>query len=220
MLACVSLLSDGVAVVVLAALLDPSTHHRAPLTHTSHHRQTLVHLSRFRVSPILTDSRFRRPSTCVSCISFVGVSLLSAGVKVAGLWISPEWGSPDGFMEILESIPTHPPTSLSGTAVPNATKRRYHIYRVQVEGPGNVQAAMLGRRQAEVPDRVPAAVPSQVPAEGPVRVQVAVPCKVQSKGPDRVQVEVPGRGQCIQAPDMTVRELSPNRPSEDQMQTS
>ena len=29
-----------------------------------------------------------------------------------------------------------------------------------------------------------------------------------------VQAEVPGRGQGIQAPDMTVRELPPNRPSD------
>ena len=41
----------------------PSTHHRAPLTHASHHRPTLVHLSRFRVSPIITHSRFRRYSS-------------------------------------------------------------------------------------------------------------------------------------------------------------
>ena len=62
-LAGVSLLSADVTVVVLAALLDPSTHRRAPLTHASHHRPTLVHLSRFRVSPILTHSRFRRYSS-------------------------------------------------------------------------------------------------------------------------------------------------------------
>ena len=59
----VSLLSADLAVVVLAALLDPSTHHRAPLTHASDHRPTLVHLSRFRVSPILTQSCFRRSSS-------------------------------------------------------------------------------------------------------------------------------------------------------------
>jgi hypothetical protein len=35
----------------------------APLTHASHHRPTLVHLSRFRVSPILTNSRFRHFSS-------------------------------------------------------------------------------------------------------------------------------------------------------------
>ena len=84
----VCLLSADVVVVVLAALLDPSTHHRAPLTHASHHRPTLVHLSRFRVSPILTHSRFRRFSTFVSgvsCVSLVGVSLLSADVAVVVL---------------------------------------------------------------------------------------------------------------------------------------
>ena len=82
----VSLLSADVAVAVLAALLDPSTHHRAPLTHASHHRLTLVHLSRFRLSPILTHSHFRRFSMCVSAVlgvSLVGVSLLSADVAVA-----------------------------------------------------------------------------------------------------------------------------------------
>jgi hypothetical protein len=47
----------------LMALLDPSTHFRPPLTHTSHHRPALIDLSRFRVSPILTHSRFRRLST-------------------------------------------------------------------------------------------------------------------------------------------------------------
>ena len=70
----------------LAALLDPSTHFRPPLTHTSHHRPALVDLSRFRVSPILTHSRFMRFSTCVSAVSgvsLVGVSLLSADVAVA-----------------------------------------------------------------------------------------------------------------------------------------
>ena len=51
--------------VTLTALLDPSTQRRAPLIHTSHHRPALdlVDLSRFRVSPILTHSRFRRLST-------------------------------------------------------------------------------------------------------------------------------------------------------------
>jgi hypothetical protein len=70
----------------LVALLDPSTHFLPPLTHTSHHRQALVDLSRFKVSPILTHSRFRRFSTCVSCVSgvpLVGVPLLSADVAVA-----------------------------------------------------------------------------------------------------------------------------------------
>ena len=63
----------------LAALLDLSTHHRAPLTHASHHRPTLVHLSRFRFSPILTHSRFRRFSKCDSAVpgvSLVCISLL------------------------------------------------------------------------------------------------------------------------------------------------
>jgi hypothetical protein len=70
----------------LVALLDPSTHFRQPLTHTSHHRPALVDLSRLRVSPILTHSRFRLSSTCVSAVSgvpSVGVSLLSADVAVA-----------------------------------------------------------------------------------------------------------------------------------------
>ena len=70
---------------VLTALLDPITHFRPPLTHTSHRRPALVELSRFRVSPILTHSRFRRYSMCVSaviCVSLVGVSLLSADVAV------------------------------------------------------------------------------------------------------------------------------------------
>ena len=69
----------------LTALLDPSTHFRPPLTHTSHHRPALVDLSRFIVSPVLTHSRFRRFSTCVSAVSgvsLVGVSLLSADVAV------------------------------------------------------------------------------------------------------------------------------------------
>jgi hypothetical protein len=68
------------------ALLDPSTHFRPPLTHTSHHRPAFVYLSRFRVSPILTHSRFRRSSTCISAVSdvsLVGVFLLSADVAVA-----------------------------------------------------------------------------------------------------------------------------------------
>jgi hypothetical protein len=70
----------------LTALLDPSTHFRPPLTHTSHHPTVLVDLSRFRVSPILTHSRLRRSSTCVSAVlgvSLVGVSLLSTDVAVA-----------------------------------------------------------------------------------------------------------------------------------------
>jgi hypothetical protein len=67
----------------LTVLLDPSTHFRPPLTHTSHHRPALVDLSRFIVSPILTHSRFRRSSMCVSAVSgvsLVGISLLSADV--------------------------------------------------------------------------------------------------------------------------------------------
>jgi hypothetical protein len=63
----------------VAVLLDPNTHCQAPLIHASHHRRTLVHLSRFRVSPILTTSRFRRFCTFVSSIvsvSLVGISLL------------------------------------------------------------------------------------------------------------------------------------------------
>jgi hypothetical protein len=47
---------------------------------------TLVDLSRLIVSLILTHSRFRRFSTCVSAVSgvsLVGVSLLSADVAVA-----------------------------------------------------------------------------------------------------------------------------------------
>jgi hypothetical protein len=64
----------------LVALLDPSTHCRPPLTHISHHRPALVELSRFRVSLILTHSRFRRFSMCVSGVTLVGVSLLSADV--------------------------------------------------------------------------------------------------------------------------------------------
>jgi hypothetical protein len=82
----VPLLSTDVAVTVLAALLDPSTHHRAPLTHASHYRPTLVHLNRFRVSPILAHSRFRRSSTCISAVSGVSlvcVSLLSADAAFA-----------------------------------------------------------------------------------------------------------------------------------------
>jgi hypothetical protein len=70
----------------LTALLDPSTHFRPPLTHTSHHRPALVDPSRFRASPILTHSRLRRFSTCISAVSdvsLVGVSLLSANVAVA-----------------------------------------------------------------------------------------------------------------------------------------
>ena len=70
---------------VLTALLDSSTHFRPPLTHTSHHRPALVDFSRFRVSPILTHSHFRRFSTCVSVVSgvsLVGVTLLSADVAV------------------------------------------------------------------------------------------------------------------------------------------
>jgi hypothetical protein len=35
----------------------------SPLTHASHHRPTLVHLSCFRISPILTHSRFRHSSS-------------------------------------------------------------------------------------------------------------------------------------------------------------
>jgi hypothetical protein len=71
----------------LAALLDPSTHRRAPLTHASHYRPTLVHLSHFRVSPILIHSRFMRFSICVAAVSsvslvHVGVSLSSADVAV------------------------------------------------------------------------------------------------------------------------------------------
>jgi hypothetical protein len=69
----------------LTALLDPSTHFRPPLTHTSHHRPALVDLSRFIVSPILTHSRSRRFSTCISAVSgvsLVGVSLLSVDVAV------------------------------------------------------------------------------------------------------------------------------------------
>jgi hypothetical protein len=79
-------LSANVAVVVLTALFDPSTRHRAPLTHASHHRPALVHLSRFKVSPIRIHTRFRRFSTCVSAVlgvSLVGVPLLSADVAVA-----------------------------------------------------------------------------------------------------------------------------------------
>jgi hypothetical protein len=56
----------------LVALLNSSTHYRAPLTHTSHHRPTLVtNVGRFRASPILTNSRFRRFCACVSlsCVS-------------------------------------------------------------------------------------------------------------------------------------------------------
>jgi hypothetical protein len=70
----------------LTALLDPSTLCRPPLTHISHHRPALVDLSRFRASPILTHSRFKRFSTyisAVSSVSLVGVSLLSADVAVA-----------------------------------------------------------------------------------------------------------------------------------------
>ena len=62
----------------LTALLDTSTHSRAPLTQTSHHQPTLADFSRFRVSLILTNSRFRRSNTCisgVSAVSLVGVSL-------------------------------------------------------------------------------------------------------------------------------------------------
>ena len=55
----------------LTALLDPSPHFRPPLTHASHYRPALVDLSRFRVSPTLAHSRFRRFSTCVSAISGV-----------------------------------------------------------------------------------------------------------------------------------------------------
>ena len=43
-------------------------------------------LSRFRVSPILTHSRFRRFSMCVSAVagvSLIGISLLSADVAFA-----------------------------------------------------------------------------------------------------------------------------------------
>jgi hypothetical protein len=70
----------------LAVLLDPNTHFRPPLTHTNHHQPALVDLIRFRVSPILTHSRLRRLSTCVSRVSnvsLVGVSLPSADVTVA-----------------------------------------------------------------------------------------------------------------------------------------
>jgi hypothetical protein len=70
----------------LTAFLDPSTHFRPPLTHTSQRRPALVDLNRFRVSPILNHSRFRRFSTCISVVSglsLVGVSLLSADVAVA-----------------------------------------------------------------------------------------------------------------------------------------
>ena len=49
-----------------------------PLTHTSNHQQTLVDVSRFRVSPILTDSRFMRFCTCVLGVS--DVSLVHVGV--------------------------------------------------------------------------------------------------------------------------------------------
>jgi hypothetical protein len=68
---------------ILTALLDHSTHFRPPLTHTSHHRPALVDLSHFRVSPILTHSRFKRFSTCISAVSgvsLVRISLLSADV--------------------------------------------------------------------------------------------------------------------------------------------
>ena len=60
--------------------------HRVSLTHISHHRPALVDLSRFRASPILTNSRFRRFSTCylgISGVSLVGISLLSADVAAA-----------------------------------------------------------------------------------------------------------------------------------------
>jgi hypothetical protein len=66
---------------ILVALLDPSF--RPPLTHTSHHRPELIDLSRFRVSPILTHIRFMCFFTCVSGVSLVCVSLLSADVAVA-----------------------------------------------------------------------------------------------------------------------------------------
>jgi hypothetical protein len=55
----------------LVALLDPSTHCRAPLTHTSHHGPTPAALSLFRVSLVLTDSRFRR--FCMSIADVSGV---------------------------------------------------------------------------------------------------------------------------------------------------
>jgi hypothetical protein len=55
----------------LTALLDPSTHCRPPLTYTSHYRPALVDLSRFKVSSVLTHSRFKRFSTCVSGVSCV-----------------------------------------------------------------------------------------------------------------------------------------------------
>jgi hypothetical protein len=76
----------------------PSAHHRAPLTHASHHRPTLVHLSRFRVSPILTHSRFWRSSTCVSAVS--GVSFSRAVSGVSGVFYGPrpyhsEFSSPE-----------------------------------------------------------------------------------------------------------------------------
>jgi hypothetical protein len=70
----------------LAALLDPSTHFRPPLTHTSHHGRALVNLSRFISVSGVTHSRFRRFSTCVSAVlavSLVGVPLLSADVVVS-----------------------------------------------------------------------------------------------------------------------------------------
>jgi hypothetical protein len=70
----------------LTTLLDPSIRFRPPLTHTIHRRPALVDLSRFRVSPILTHSIFRRFSTCISAVSvvsLVGVSLMSADVAVA-----------------------------------------------------------------------------------------------------------------------------------------
>jgi hypothetical protein len=87
----------------LTALFDPSTHFRPPLTHshTSHHRPTLVDLSRFIVSLILTHSRLRRFSTCVSAalgVSLVGVSLLSADVVVTV--VRPEVISQRGFISI------------------------------------------------------------------------------------------------------------------------
>jgi hypothetical protein len=68
-----------------AALLDPSAHCQAQLTHTSHHGPTLVDLSRFRVSSILTDSRFMRFCRFISGIlgvSIIGVSPISADVAV------------------------------------------------------------------------------------------------------------------------------------------
>ena len=71
----------------MAALLERSTHLRAPLTHAmpAPTDQQWLTSAVSRVSPILTHSRFRRSSTYVSGVSdvsLVGVSLLSADVAV------------------------------------------------------------------------------------------------------------------------------------------